>query len=203
MIGRAEEIRILKRIFEAEGPEMVAITGRRRVGKTYLIREVLKNQIDFEIVGIHKGTRQEQLINFCHSLKNAGNFEELPQKPVNWMKAFAQLIDWLEPISLQKRTVLFFDELPWIATRNGDFLKAFGHFWNSWASRKNILVIICGSAASWMIRKVINNKGGLHNRVTRQITLNTFTLSETESYLKKRGIEIDRYQIILLYMALG
>jgi predicted AAA+ superfamily ATPase len=203
MIGRAEEIRILKRIFEAEGPEMVAITGRRRVGKTYLIREVLKNQIDFEIVGIHKGTRQEQLINFCHSLKNAGNFEELPQKPVNWMKAFAQLIDWLEPISLQKRTVLFFDELPWIATRNGDFLKAFGHFWNSWASRKNILVIICGSAASWMIRKVINNKGGLHNRVTRQITLNPFTLSETESYLQKRGIEIDRYQIILLYMALG
>lgn len=119
------------------------------------------------------------------------------------MKAFAQLIDWLEPISLQKRTVLFFDELPWIATRNGDFLKAFGHFWNSWASRKNILVIICGSAASWMIRKVINNKGGLHNRVTRQITLNPFTLSETESYLQKRGIELDRYQIILLYMALG
>ncbi len=203
MIGRDEEIRILNRMLETESPEMVAVTGRRRVGKTFLIREILKNSINFEVVGIHKGSRQEQLINFCHSLKHAGNLEELPPTPANWMQAFNQLINWIEPFSMQKRIVLFFDELPWIATRNSGFLKAFGHFWNSWASRKNVLVIICGSAASWMIKKVINDKGGLHNRVTRQIVLAPFTLTETESYLQARGIALERYQIVLLYMALG
>jgi len=123
--------------------------------------------------------------------------------PPDWLAAFQQLKTYLKPLLGKEKKVIFFDELPWLDTHRSGFLQAFGYFWNSWASRQNLVVVICGSAASWMIRKVVRDKGGLHNRITKRIHLKPFTLAETETYLASRHIRFNRYQLLQLYMAMG
>lgn len=193
----------MQKALHSRDPEMVALIGRRRVGKTFLVHTVYENRIDFEISGIQEATLREQLENFANRL-NAHAKPILPfRRPSNWSEAFQMLITYLEGLQKQEKLVIFFDELPWLATRKSNFLKWFGYFWNSWASQKHVVVVICGSAASWMIANVVRDRGGLHNRITRRITLMPFTLDETERFYKSRDIHFDRYQTIQLYMALG
>jgi AAA+ ATPase superfamily predicted ATPase len=204
LIGRQPEIKILTQAFDSEESEMVAVIGRRRVGKTFLVRNVLNDKIDLEFTGIQNTTSKPQIENFHFLLSNfAENTTSLPV-PKNWLEAFRQLITVLEnePKPNRKR-VLFFDELPWLASKKSGFLAAFGFFWNNWASKNNVLVIICGSAASWMIKRVVQNRGGLHNRITKRIYLKSFTLQETEAYFNSRNINLDRYQIAQIYMIMG
>ncbi len=203
IVGRTDEIKLLTGILQSGEPELVAVYGRRRVGKTYLIRNVFRRQMAFELSGIHNATLKQQLENFSIALTAAGSSKALPQ-PTTWMAAFSMLIAHLTPLIKKRRRVIFIDEFPWLHTPRSGFMQAFGHFWNTWASKQNNLaVVICGSAAAWMIQRVINNRGGLHNRVTRRLRLLPFTLSETEAFLKYRKINLDRYQILQLYMAMG
>ncbi len=204
MIGRQKEIQIITKAYSAGKPELIAVFGRRRVGKTYLIRQYFGDKIDFELTGLKDGNKQQQLRNFSYSLKEALKADEVPPTPLDWLEAFHQLKLFLESRDdVNKRRVIFIDELPWIATGRSDFLTGFSYFWNSYASKANIVVVICGSATAWMTQKIINDKGGLHNRVTQQIHLQPFTLTETEDFLRNKNIFLDRYQIILLYMAMG
>ncbi len=205
MIGRTKEIDLLKKALTSKRPELIAVIGRRRVGKTYLIRTFFEDQIDFEMVGLRDGNMEQQLRNFAYSLKEAKRHRDPIEKvPKDWLEAFHDLMEHLESLEEQKkRKVVFLDELPWAATAKSDFLTGFSYFWNSYASKSNIIVVICGSAAAWMTKRIINDKGGLHNRVTRKIILQAFTLSETESYFQSRNISLDRYQILQLYMTLG
>lgn len=183
--------------------ELVSILGRRRVGKTYLVRQTFKENLAFEFTGIQNGTRQEQLNVFTFSLQQHFGKKAVPQAITSWLHAFEILTRLLTAGKTKKKQVIFLDELPWIAGKKSDFLKAFGFFWNNWASKKNIVVVICGSAASWMIKQVINNKGGLHNRVTRQIYLQPFTCHETKTFLHQRGLKFSDEQITELYMVFG
>jgi hypothetical protein len=202
-IGRQEEQAILHKALHSREPEMIALVGRRRVGKTFLVHAAYENRIDFEISGIQDVPLREQLENFTNRL-NAHAKPILPfQRPTNWSEAFQMLITYLEGLKKQEKLVIFFDELPWLASRKSNFLKWFGYFWNSWAAQQHIVVVICGSAASWMIANVVRDRGGLHNRITRRITLMPFTLEETERFYKSRDIHFDRYQTVQLYMALG
>jgi uncharacterized protein len=204
MIGRNKEIDILTNAYSAQKPELVAVFGRRRVGKTYLIGSFFKGKIDFELTGLKDGTKAQQLRNFAYSLKDAKKTADLPKPPVDWLEAFHQLKTHLEALPNQeKRKVVFIDELPWMASGKSDFLTGFSYFWNSYATKTNIIVVICGSATAWMIQKIINDKGGLHNRVTRRIHLQSFTLAETEAYFQEKNIVFDRYQLLLLYMTMG
>lgn len=203
MIGRHKEIDILDKALASKKPELVAVIGRRRVGKTYLIRQFFEGKIDFEMTGLKDGKKEQQLRNFTYSLKDAQQSDMLPDAPEDWLSAFYKLKGYLESLKTKKKKVVFIDELPWVATAKSDFLTGFSYFWNSYASKHNIVVIICGSATAWMIQKIINNKGGLHNRVTRRILLQAFTLAETEAYFKSRKINLDRYQLLLLYMTMG
>lgn len=203
MIGRIQEQEILGKIYQSSKPELVAIIGRRRVGKTYLIREFFKDKIDFEMVGLKDGTKEQQLRNFAYSLKEVQKSSNLTV-PQDWLEAFYQLKTHLETLGEpDRKKVVFIDELPWIATAKSDFLTGFSFFWNSYASKSNIVVIICGSATAWMIKKIINNKGGLHNRVTRKILLPPFSLTEMESYFETKNIHFERYQLLQLYMTMG
>lgn len=203
IVGRKEEQKILKQLLASKEAEMVSIIGRRRVGKTYLVRTVYKDQIIFEISGLQNATGAEQLRNFANQLKKfSGSKLNIPP-PKDWLDAFFLLVDYLEQVNLDKKSVVFFDEVPWMATHKSGFLKGLSYFWNSWAVQKNIVVVICGSAASWMIQKILRNKGGLHNRVTKRIRLQPFTLSESEEYLATRGIKLKQYQLIQIYMAMG
>ena len=204
IVGREYEIEILGEIIKTEEPHLVAVYGRRRVGKTYLIRSFFEKRLVFEISGLHNASLQEQLENFTHRISLVKGKRKTVQQPQTWLQAFRLLICYLEPKIKNTKKVIFFDEFPWLDTPRSGFMPAFENFWNTWASKqKNLAVIICGSAAAWMIRKVVNNRGGLHNRITRRIRLLPFTLYETESYLQYRNINLDRYQILQLYMAMG
>jgi uncharacterized protein len=203
LVGRTAEIDILNKALQSNEPEMVALIGRRRVGKTFLVRQALAGKIDFELTGEQNTSLRQQLQNFADRL----TFHTKPlipfQRPGNWHEAFAMLVTWLEADKKPQKRVLFLDELPWLATRRSDFLQALGYFWNSWASQNHIMLVICGSAASWMIQNIVRDRGGLYNRVTRRIHLQPFSLSETEAFLKHRNVRLDRYQLVQIYMALG
>ena len=204
IIGREKEVQILKSRHGSRKSEFIAIYGRRRVGKTYLVRETFNNQFSFHLTGIANVGMKQQLIQFYAELKkyNVNNINWTP--PEDWFTAFRQLIELIESIKTEDKKVIFLDELPWLDTRGSKFLSGLEHFWNSWASaRKDILLIVCGSAASWMIKNLLNNKGGLHNRVTARIKLEPFNLAETEQFLESNGLVYDRYQLILLYMVFG
>jgi len=203
IVGREEEKALLARILQSDEPELVAIYGRRRVGKTFLVRNVFQQQLALEYSGIHNATLEQQLESFSEALSSASGGLPLA-RPASWIQAFKLLTDYLTPLVRKKRRVLFFDEFPWINTPRSGFMQAFENFWNSWASRQNnLIVVICGSAAAWMIQKVINNRGGLHNRVTRRIRLLPFTVGETAVYLKERKINLDKYQVLQIYMVMG
>jgi hypothetical protein len=201
-IGRQKERDLLNKLLENREPEMVSVIGRRRIGKTFLIHSVYEKQIDFEISGIQNAPFARQITHFLAQMKIA--FGVKPKsKPKNWIEAFLLLIEALEAKNKQEKMVVFFDELSWLAGPKSTFLEGLGFFWNSWASRKNIVVIICASAASWMIQKVVYHQGGLHNRITKRIDLQAFTLHETELFLRSRGVKSERYHILQLYMAMG
>lgn len=202
-IGRAEELAILKKAIQSNEAEMVAVIGRRRVGKTFLIETAYKEQLLFSFTGSQNAPKAEQLQNFSLQLTEQSNSAVPLKVPKDWMEAFHLLITYLKSKMGDSKSVVFLDELPWIATPKSGFLRALSFFWNSWAVKNNIVVVICGSAASWMIQKVVNHKGGLHNRITRRIFLEPFTLKETGEYLKSRHIHFDRYHIVQLYMSLG
>lgn len=202
-IGRDKEQAILVDALASENAEMIAVIGRRRVGKTFLVRSVYGNQIDIEFTGVQNATRKEQLTSFHFLLKRYSKVAlDLPA-PNNWLVAFHQLITVLETVPVKEKKILFFDELPWLATKKSGFLKALGFFWNNWASKQNIIVVICGSAASWMIQKIVKDKGGLHNRITRRINLKPFNLAETADFLKSKKLKLNRYHTILVYMIMG
>ena len=204
LIGRETEIKLLKHALQTTEAELVTIYGRRRVGKTFLIRSVYADRLLFDFSGMHNSTLQQQLESFSNTLASASKTKIPLAVPPNWIQAFEILKTYLFPLIRKQKSVIFFDEFPWIDSHKSGFLQAFEHFWNSWATKQNnLVVVICGSAASWMIRKIVNNKGGLHNRITRRIRLLPFTLNETESYLKSRRVNPDRYQLLQLYMVLG
>ena len=201
VIGREKEQQILLSAAQSEYSELVAVYGRRRVGKTYLIRETFGYKFTFQHTGLAKGNTKDQLFSFCISLRDAG-YDDCPI-PKSWLEAFSLLSHFLRD-SADKKKIVFLDELPWMDTARSNFISAFEHFWNGWAAaRKDIVLIICGSATSWIINKVINDHGGLHNRVTQQIALQPFTLRECELFVQSKGIEMSRYQIAECYMALG
>lgn len=204
IIGRKEEKEILDDLLRSKTSELLAVYGRRRVGKTFLITTWYKDNIVFQLTGMSSGSLNDQLEQFSVALQNASG-SPLPLKaPENWIEAFTALKNYLETKGTKKKLVVFLDEFPWLATRKSGFLAAFDHFWNTWASRRpNLLVIICGSAASWMLRNIINNKGGLHHRITQKLPIAPFTLAETEDFLKSLGSKLNRYHILQIYMAFG
>jgi uncharacterized protein len=201
IIGRLFEQNELQRYYQSDSSEFVAIYGRRRIGKTFLVREFFKDNFDFYLTGLANASMASQLINFQFSIKKAG-FMDAPLTK-NWLYAFQQLKELLEQSS-HKRKVVFLDEMPWMDTVKSDFIPALEHFWNSWASgRSDIVLIVCGSSTSWMMNKLLNNKGGLHNRITQRLKIQPFTLLECKNYLQSLGISWDDYQITEGYMIFG
>jgi hypothetical protein len=201
MVGRKKEIEELLRSYKSFESEFVAVYGRRRVGKTFLIRNVFSEKFAFQHSGLAKGGMKKQLRQFASSLRESGR---TPSRPLaDWMDAFDELKEVVRSSSLEKK-VVFIDEMPWLDTPRSDFITALESFWNGWASaRRDVLLIICGSAASWIVKKLFKNKGGLHNRVTRRIHLQPFTLAECQEYSKERGLSMSKRDIAECYMALG
>jgi len=203
IVGRTSQQQELRAALASNKAEMVALVGRRRVGKTYLVNQVYTTNLDFEITGLQYGNKREQLENFMLRMSRHFPNYELQKMPTSWLSAFDHLTLALESLKKKEKMVVFLDELPWLGTRKSGFLTGLSYFWNSWAVKQSIVVVICGSAASWMIKKVINNRGGLHNRVTRLLYLYPFTLAETVAYCHAKNIKLNHYQILQLYMVMG
>ena len=203
LVGRKKEKAILLEALSSNEAEMVAIIGRRRVGKTFLIKETYKKHLIFEISGLQDADLSKQLNHFSFTLLRHTDSHIPFKTPTNWLEAFQLLVLYLDKLPNTNKKVVFFDEVPWLAAHKSDFLTGLGFFWNSWAVNRNIVVVICGSAAAWMIDKIVDNRGGLHNRITKRIFLAPFNLTETELYLKSRNINFKRHQIVELYMVLG
>ena len=200
IIGRKEEQQTLQDCLESNKPEFVAVYGRRRIGKTFLVKQFFKEKFDFYITGAYQATKKDQLLNFKMTLESySGKKRKMPQ---TWLEAFFQLKDYLSSLG-DRRKVVFIDELPWFDTPRSNFISAIELFWNQWASDQNLMLVVCGSATSWMVNKLLGDKGGLHNRVTRSIYLSPFTLGETEAFLSHNHIVFNRHQIVECYMMLG
>ena len=201
MIGRKSELIRFQEAMESDQSEFIAVYGRRRVGKTFLIRQAFANHFTFAHTGIAKGSMHEQLVNFQDSLIDCG-YKDCPI-PQSWLEAFRYLKKVIAE-SNDVRKVVFIDEMPWMDTPRSNFTAALEHFWNGWASARNdVVLIVCGSATSWIINKVIRNKGGLHNRITGKIHLRQFSLKECEEYASARHLGMSRSQIAEAYMILG
>jgi len=204
IIGRKEEIEVLQSAISTKESELIAVYGRRRIGKTYLIRNYYEDRIAFELTGMNDGSLKAQLLQFSNAFQKSANSPLPIRPPQSWVEAFAALEKILGSLDKRKKWVVFFDEFPWLNSRKSGFLEAFDHFWNTWASRQSyLIVVICGSAASWMIDNIVFAKGGLHNRITRSIRLLPFSLSETKAYLQSLSVNLDHYQLLQLYMVLG
>jgi hypothetical protein len=205
--GREGEQQVLGDALRSGRSEFIAVYGRRRVGKTFLVRQTLaKEGIEpFEMVGLFGGTTAQQQQIFADSFARTFGRGLPVAPPANWRAAFALLRDAIEGQRRRKRkVVLFFDELPWIASHRSGFLPELEHFWNAWCTRRDdIVLVVCGSAASWMIKKIVRARGGLHNRLTRTIRLLPFTLPEVRQYYEDRKLRFTDREIIELFMCLG
>ena len=208
MVGRAKEIKELRRLYDKNSAEFVAIYGRRRVGKTYLVDETFSGKITFRHAGLApddsnpKGLLKAQLEHFYNSLVLQGM--EDCSKPQTWLEAFFLLEKFLQEIDDGSRQLIFIDELPWLDSPRSGFMPAFEGFWNTWGChRKNLMVIVCGSANSWILDNLINAHGGLYNRVTYEIKLEPFSLGECEDFYKANNVKFSRYDIVQSYMVFG
>ncbi len=209
IIGRKEEIAELETLYQSGHPEFVAVYGRRRVGKTFLIKQALKGRITFQHTGVSpvdqdgcKNRLKTQLESFYYTLLNHGL--EGFKAPKSWMEAFFQLEQLLQNQDNGSRQVVFIDELPWMDTPRSGFLPAFENFWNGWCSGKdNIMLIVCGSATSWILSNLSRNKGGLYGRLTAEIKLSPFRLHECEEYFEQANVQMSQYDILQSYMVFG
>ena len=210
IIGRTKQIAELERLYNSGKSEFVAVYGRRRVGKTFLVRELFRDRMAFYHTAISPIETEvsdfdlhgQQLAGFYSSLKRYGS--DVEEVPKDWFEAFECLSALLETHNKTERLVVFIDELPWMDSAGSGFVSAFEHFWNGWAdTQKNVMLIVCGSAASWISDNLLNNHCGLYGRVTAEIRLEPFTLHECECFLKSRGVHYDRYDIVLNYMIMG
>jgi len=205
IIGRDEEQKMLKEVLTSSEAEFVAIYGRRRVGKTHLIREYFSDKgVYFELTGQKDGKLHDQLENFIQKFSEKFYKRLQLKAPRSWKEAFKLMTEEIEKSPKSKKFILFLDELPWLASKKTNLMQSLDYFWNSyWSKHKNLIVIACGSAASWMIDKLVNAKGGLYNRLTKIILLRPYNLKETLGFLRSKGITLNQYQVLDLYMAFG
>jgi hypothetical protein len=202
MIGREQEQKLLETAYVSKRAEFVAVYGRRRVGKTFLIRHVFSRCFFFQHTGIANVGRKEQLAGFLGALRKAG--AEVPERFANWYEAFDALEQFAAKSRKRGKKVIFLDELPWMDSPKSGFVSALEHFWNGWASARNdVLLVVCGSATSWIIGNIVENHGGLHNRITRRIRLEPFTLRECEAFCKEKGLRLSREQILDAFLVFG
>jgi uncharacterized protein len=205
IIGREKEKAIFDKLLQSNQAEFLVVYGRRRVGKTFAIRQYFQSNFVMEFSGSNQDETAIQLYNFHNEFKRYAPDKASRSKPKNWAEAFANLTDYLYSIEdKSKKMVVFIDELPWLDTPKSGLVAALDYFWNQHGSKMNhLLLIVCGSAASWIQKNLLHAKGGLYNRITKRIFLQPFTLHEVEKFCLSKNLKFTRYQLLQLYMVMG
>lgn len=201
LIGRENEQGLLKKYIDSNRAEFIAVYGRRRVGKTFLVTETFKDALSFDMTGVIDGDKEDQLVSFNIALKESG-YEG--KRVTDWYGAFEALKEVVKKVPQNKQAIIFIDELPCLDTPRSGLVKALDLFWNGWANRQsNVKLIVCGSATTWIVDNIIDNHGGLHNRITHEMHIHPFTLHDTEAYLTTHGFKWNRLAMAQTYMVLG
>jgi uncharacterized protein len=204
MVGRQEELAQINQLLRAKQSSFISVLGRRRVGKTFLVDTAFKNHICFRLTGIQDGSTKVQLENFNRKLYEYSKPQFISTTPANWGEAFFQLKGYLQRLPKNAKQAIFLDELPWINTAKSGFLQQLAHLWNDYLSKeKHFILIVCGSASSWLLKNIVNDKGGLHNRLTSTIQLQPFTLAETKEFLLSKRIKVSNAELAEIYMTFG
>ena len=206
IIGRRKELSSLNRVYHSNEAEFIVVYGRRRVGKTFLVREYFHEQscMLLHVTGLQKGGMAKQLAHFSDVLAKCFMSGIELKLPKSWDDAFKILTQFIENEKSTQKIVIFLDELPWMATRKSGLLEALDYYWNRfWSSNPRVILIACGSSASWLIKNIIYNKGGLHNRCTCELRIEPFCLAEVEEFLISKGVQLNRRHVLELYLALG
>jgi uncharacterized protein len=203
IVGRESEIKKLNSLIETDKAELAIVIGRRRIGKTYVIKNTYASKIDFHFTGGKLTETDEHLEQWAIKLTQASKGKEYFEKPKDWLQAFRFLKTYLNTIPSKKKRIVFLDEVPWIDKHKSGFLAALEFNWNDWMCDQNLILVLCGSATSWMLNNILNNTAGLHNRVTCQLNMGPFTLGETEKFLIWKRIKWIKSEIITIYLALG
>ena len=201
LIGRENEQGLLKKYIDSNRSEFIAVYGRRRVGKTFLVTETFKDALSFDMTGVIDGDKEDQLVSFNIALKESG-YEG--KRVTDWYGAFEALKEVVKKVPQNRQAIIFIDELPCLDTPRSGLVKALDLFWNGWANRQsNVKLIVCGSATTWIVDNIIDNHGGLHNRITHEMHIHPFTLHDTEEYLTTYGFKWNRLAMAQTYMVLG
>jgi uncharacterized protein len=203
IVGREEEVAKLNALLDNKNADLVMVYGRRRVGKTYVIKNTFGSKIDFHFTGGKLTDNAAHLVEWALKLNEASSSKKKITTPQNWMEAFRQLKYYLNSLHKNKKQIVFIDEVPWLDKHKSGFLAALEFHWNDWMTDQNLILVVCGSATSWMLHNIMNNPNGLHNRVTRHLKMVPFTLAETEKFLLWKKIKWTKNEIITVYMALG
>ena len=200
LIGRENEQGLLKKYIDSNRAEFIVVYGRRRVGKTFLVTETFKDALSFDMTGVIDGDKEDQLVSFNIALKESG-YEG--KRVTDWYGAFEALKEVVKKVPQNKPAIIFIDELPCLDTPRSGLVKALDLFWNGWANRQsNVKLIVCGSATTWIVDNIIDNHGGLHNRITHEMHIHPFTLHDTEAYLTTHGFKWNRLAMAQTYMVL-
>jgi uncharacterized protein len=203
MIGREEQIDIMNEALKSKKSAFIAVTGRRRVGKTYLIDQVFKPHMCLTLAGIQEGDTAAQIKNFLDKVYELSKFKK-KKYPEGWQDAFGVFRDYLKTLPKNKKHVIFLDELPWMCTPKTNFVQLLAHEWNEYMSKEpHFILVICGSATSWIEQKIVNDRGGFHNRLTHQLHVQPFTLRETKAFLAQKNIVLSDNAVLQIYMAMG
>lgn len=206
LLGRDIETKILEQFYCSNQAEFLAIYGRRRVGKTYLIKSFFKQKecVFFNVTGTKEGSYQDQIVHFTQRIGEVFLNNIIPESQVNWRGTFNLLKNAIDHVDKNKKIVIFMDELPWLATKRSKLLQMIDYYWNQyWSTDNRTKLVVCGSSASWIISNIIHNKGGLHNRVTCTIHLKPFTLSQTKKFLFENDVRLNNEHILKLYFMMG
>ncbi len=201
--GRQAQIKAMKALYSLDKSYFLAITGRRRVGKTFLIDQVYQERMCYRVTGIQDGSQEAQILNFVQKL---AEYSDMPivTAPENWQQAFILFKSYLQSLPKNKKHIIFMDELPWMATPRSGFIQLLAHLWNDYLSKeKHFVLVICGSSTSWITKRIVNDKGGFHNRLTHTLALQPFTLKETKEFLLSKKIRLTDHAITELYMIMG
>lgn len=206
LIARQEEQSELLDAYQSKQAEFIVLYGRRRIGKTFLIEELYGKQKGhyFQFTGIQKGTLKEQLDQFAKQIGHCFYQGAAIRVPATWLDALEILTKAIEPIPQNKKIVIFLDELPWMCTKKSRLLQAIDYYWNQhWKRDKRFKLVVCGSSASWIIKKILHHKGGLHNRNTRTLLLRPFTLQEAKKFFEQAHVKLSDEQLVQFYMLCG
>lgn len=177
-VGRVEELKKLNMLYNTPGFNMAVIYGRRRIGKSTLITEFIKDKKAIYYVATKVGTERNVELLEAEVLKVLA-----PTLKNVTFKTIEDLLSFIGDYASEEKLIFVIDELPYWAEKDEVILSIFQKFAdNEWAD-KNILFILCGSALSFMEDKVLSEKSPLFGRRTAQIKLEAFNYLEAAEFV--------------------